>query len=435
MKKDLIIRKILYYAKFVVAPLTAVALVLILTSCGDDPNDGGNSAVSMNVGAESYIDSDVNESDDDSSETAGDEIDNSSSITGGSEEISDESTELESSETETSLIESSEQETTSEQVKDTTTQPTTEPTTQPTTTQPPTTQPPTTQPPTTTQSPTTTQPTTPKPTTTKQEESSKQEETTTKPKEYDIKLELPSATGVAVSNLNGYIIDYSNVDSGYVMIKAEVDAEAVVQVRLNDKKGDLAGQYVLKVSNNYVAIPLTKGNVTYCVRIMQKNASTGKYAEKNAVVVTPNIANDRQPFKIPNVYVYYMKSSTAVNLSYKLCDGLTSDEAKVKAIYDYITKNIKYDYNFAKTATAGYMDSERCLRNKMGICGDYSVLFATMCRAQGIPCVVVEGYVTADGQVYHAWNQVYYNKEWHFYDTTFDASGGKGKNYLESFRY
>ena len=168
---------------------------------------------------------------------------------------------------------------------------------------------------------------------------------------------------------------------------------------------------------------------------MQKDRRCTLYAEKNAVVVTPNIANDRQPFKMPNIYVYYMKSSTAVNLSYMICDGLASDEAKVKAIYDYITKNIKYDYNFAKTATAGYMDSERCLKNKMGICGDYSVLFATMCRAQGIPCVVIEGYVTADGQVYHAWNQVYYNKEWHFYDTTFDASGGKGKNYLESFRY
>lgn len=427
MKMDLIISKISYYTKLVAAPFSAIILVVILTSCGKDNNEGGNSSLSSNGGYESYIDIDVVESDDVSIETAGDEIDNSSDMITSGNVTSDESTDLGSSEIETSEVESSNQETTSEDVKDTTPQPTTTP--KPTTTQPTTTPKPTTTQPTTTPKPTTTKPTT------KLEETSKQEETTTKPKEYDIKLELPSATGVSVSNLNGYIIDYSNVDSGYVMIKAEVDAEAVVQVRLNDKKGDLAGQYVLKISNNYVAIPLTKGNATYCVRIMQKNPDTGKYAEKNAVVVTPNIANDRQPFKMPNIYVYYMKSSTAVNLSYMICDGLASDEAKVKAIYDYITKNIKYDYNFAKTATAGYMDSERCLKNKMGICGDYSVLFATMCRAQGIPCVVIEGYVTADGQVYHAWNQVYYNKEWHFYDTTFDASGGKGKNYLESFRY
>lgn len=394
MKMDLIKDKISYYSKIIVAPFSLIALVAIFTSCGKDADETLSSLTSDYERYESYMVINTDET--------GIESDNSSSMTISGDSSLDMSTDIDSSETQTS-----EQETTSTDVKDTTIE-------------------------TTTPAPTTT----PKPTTTKPEETTKkEEETTTKPKEYDIKLELPSATGVSVSNLNGYIIDYSNIDSGYVMIKAEVDAEAVVQVRLDDKKGALAGQYVLKISNNYVAIPLTKGNATYCVRIMQKNPNTGKFAEKNAVIVKPSIANERQPFKMPNVYVYYMKSSTAVNLSYQICDGLTSDEEKVKAIYNYITKNIKYDFNFAKIATAGYMDSERCLKNKMGICGDYSVLFATMCRAQGIPCVVIEGYVTADGQVYHAWNQVYYNKSWHFYDTTFDAGGGKGSNYLESFRY
>ena len=423
MKMDLIVSKISYYARFVGIPFSAVILVAVLTSCGKDPDTGGNTT-GVDSTFETYIDASIDENDGTSKETAGDEVDISSDVMSG-----------DSSDYESMDVDTSEQETTSKESNDTTettTERETDPTTEPTTTKP---KPTTTEPSTTKPKPTTTKPITTKPSTSKQEETSKEEETTTKPKEYDIKLELPSAKGTLVSNLNGYIIDYSNADSGYVMIKAEVDAEAVVQVRLNDKKGDLAGQYVLKISNNYVAIPLTKGNSTYCVRIMQKNPQTGKYAEKNAVIVTPKIANDRQPFRMPNIYVYYMKTSTAVNLSYKICDGLTSDEAKVKAIYNYIVKNIKYDYNFAKTATAGYMDSERCLKNKKGICGDYSVLFATMCRAQGIPCVVIEGYVTSGGQVYHAWNQVYYNKSWHFYDTTFDAGGGKGKDYLESFRY
>lgn len=384
MKMDKIIRRISYYAKLVAAPFSLVILVAILTSCGKDGSGGTGSSQTNDTVYESYVD------------------------------FSTSDIEVTDPDTETVEYDSSLDNATSEDGKETT-DTSVETTTKPTTTP---------------------QTSTTKPTTSKQEETTKkEEETTKKPNNYDINLELPSATGVSVSNLNGYIIDYSNIDSGYVMIKAEVDAEAVVQVRLNDKKGDLAGQYVLKISNNYVAIPLTKGSATYCVRIMQKNPDTGKYAEKNAVIVTPNIANERQPFKMPNVYVYYMKTSTAVNLSYQICEGLTSDEAKVQAIYKYIVKTIDYDYNFAKVATAGYMDSERCLRDKKGICGDYSVLFATMCRAQGIPCVVIEGYVTADGQVYHAWNQVYYNKSWHFYDTTFDASGGKGKNYLESFRY
>lgn len=396
MKKNLINRIITYLSKTIAAPFFAIFLVLILSSCNDANEQNTTTSILI-------------EEDSEESNIIDDSI--SSDITDGITDTSEEKT------TSDTITETSREE------KETTTNSLTVDSDIETSDE------------TTTEKATTEKITTAKPTTSHKEETTKEQETTTKPKDYDISLELPSATGEKFSDLNGYIIDYSNVDSGYVMVKSMVDTEAVVQVRLDDKKGALAGQYVLKISNNYVAIPLTKGNVTYCVRIMQKNPDTGKYAEKNAVVVTPTIANERQPFKIPNVYVYYMKSSTAVNLSYKICDGLTSDEEKVKAIYEYITKNIKYDYDFAKVAAAGYMDSERCLANKQGICGDYSVLFATMCRAQGIPCIVVEGYVTADGQVYHAWNQVYYNKSWHFFDTTFDASGGKGSNYLESFRY
>lgn len=379
MKKGVMKKLNMFLCKYAFAPISIVLLVISLTSCGTDK---GKEHLSTLI----YDDTSTEET----------------TINQNGSESSEEPTV-----------------TTAEQTTEETTTPAQTTTPAPTTTPEPTTTPA----PTTTPVPTTKQQTT------------KVEETTAKPKDYVINLEMPSANGTVVSDLNGYIIDYGNINSGYVMIKATVNADSVVQVRLGDSKGTLVGQYVLKISNNYVAIPLTKGNVTYCVRVMQKNPSTGKYAEKNAITVTPSISNERQPYKIPNVYVYYMKSSTAVNLSYQICDGLTNDADKVKAIYNYIVKNIKYDYAFAQTATAGYMDSERCLRNKSGICGDYSVLFATMCRAQGIPCIVIEGYVTVDGDVYHAWNQVHYNGEWHFYDTTFDASGGKGKNYLESFRY
>ena len=401
MKKNPMNRIIAYLSKSIAAPFFAIFLVLILSSCNDANEQKPTTSILIDEESEdsSFVDDSICSGITDSITDTSEEKTTSDTIT----ETSKEETEA--------TIDSSTADGDTETSDETTTEKAI------------------------TEKVTTEKVTTAKPTTTHKEETTKEQETTTKPKDYNISLELPSATGEKFSDLNGYIIDYSNVDSGYVMVKSMVDTEAVVQVRLDDKKGALAGQYVLKISNNYVAIPLTKGNVTYCVRIMQKNPESGKYAEKNAVVVTPTIANERQPFKIPNVYVYYMKSSTAVNLSYKICDGLTSDEEKVKAIYDYITKNIKYDYEFAKVAAAGYMDSERCLANKQGICGDYSVLFATMCRAQGIPCIVVEGYVTADGQVYHAWNQVYYNKSWHFFDTTFDASGGKGSNYLESFRY
>ena len=238
--------------------------------------------------------------------------------------------------------------------------------------------------------------------------------------------------------MNGYIIDYSNMKDGYVMVKQTTSATAVVQIYLDSKSGTLIGQYFIDTANAYLAFPLTKGANTYCVRVLEQT-STGGYVQKNAVTEYAAISPETKAYIHPNMYVDYNINSSAVRLSCELCAGKTTDEAKVKAIYEYIINNIDYDYDYAKQVAAnglvGYMDAERCLKNKKGICGDYSVLFATMCRAQGIPCMVVEGYVTTSEQIFHAWNKVYLNGAWKFYDTTFDAGGGTGKSYIEVYFY
>ncbi len=325
-------------------------------------------------------------------------------------------------------VSSSEEETTStEQPDESTTNPTTTPsettTTRPpattTTTSPPTT---TTRPPVTTTNPPTTE-----------------RETDPPPKvNYNVKIDEPVASGTAVSDMNGYIIDYSNMQDGYVMVKAQTSATAVVQVYLDSKSGTLIGQYFIDAKDTYLAFPLTKGANTYCVRVLEKKSSGG-YVQKNAITGYAAISPETKAYIHPNMYVDFNIKSTAVRLSCELCAGKKTNEEKVKAIYDYIVKNIDYDTEFAKKVAengmVGYMDAERCLKNKKGICGDYSVLFATMCRAQGIPCMVVEGYVTSGGQIFHAWNKVYLGGSWKFYDTTFDAGGGKGKNYIEVYFY
>ena len=58
-----------------------------------------------------------------------------------------------------------------------------------------------------------------------------------------------------------------------------------------------------------------------------------------------------------------------------------------------------------------------------------------MGKFSSIGVSIVEGYVTSGEQVFHAWNKVYLNGAWKFYDTTFDASGGKGKSYIEVYFY
>lgn len=315
-------------------------------------------------------------------------------------------------------------------------EPTTEATTEPPTTETPT-EPPTKRPEPTTEAPT-------EPPTKRPEPAEPSTEAPTEPPtkppvvDYNVDIRQPVASGTAVSDMNGYVIDYSNMQDGYVMIKSTTSANVVVQIYLDSKSGTLIGQYVMKENNVYMAFPLTKGANTYCVRVLEQK-STGGYVQKNAITQYAAISPETKAYIQPNMYVAYNLNSAAVKLSCELSADKKNNEEKVKAIYEYIVKNVDYDYDYAKMVAAngmvGYMDSERCLRNKKGICGDYAVLFATMCRVQGIPCMVVEGYVTTSKQEFHAWNKVYLNGTWKFYDTTFDASGAKGKNYIDVYFY
>ena len=92
-----------------------------------------------------------------------------------------------------------------------------------------------------------------------------------------------------------------------------------------------------------------------------------------------------------------------------------------------IIKNYIYDYNKAATVKPGYMpDIEKIYESKSGICYDYSVLFASMLRSQGIPAKVVKGSSTLVNE-YHAWNEVFIDGNWIIVDTTVDAAYSASK--------
>jgi len=132
----------------------------------------------------------------------------------------------------------------------------------------------------------------------------------------------------------------------------------------------------------------------------------------------------------------YLASTTAVNWSEQmmaikkaeeLTKNLQTDKEKFDAIYNYVIKNYSYDYNKAATVKPGYMpDIEKIYESKSGICYDYSVLFASMLRSQGIPTKVVKGSSTLVNE-YHAWNEVFIDGNWIIVDTTVDAAYSASK--------
>ncbi len=134
-----------------------------------------------------------------------------------------------------------------------------------------------------------------------------------------------------------------------------------------------------------------------------------------------------------------VKSNDEIDkLALELTKGKSGEYDKAKAIYKWITKNIKYDYPKAKQIaikTEGTKSgSIICYETKKGICFDYSSLFISMCRVNGIKVRLVTG-LGYSGLSWgdHAWNQFYDSKEkkWINVDCTFGVTG----NYFDSSKF
>lgn len=104
-----------------------------------------------------------------------------------------------------------------------------------------------------------------------------------------------------------------------------------------------------------------------------------------------------------------------------------TDKETVTAIHDYIINQITYGY--AEHDDGTDLENNVTLKEKRGVCEDYTRLFHSMCNVAGIPCVDVIGATNGEG---HAWNEVYIDGKWQYVDCTWDDPiGGKPrKSYL-----
>ena len=244
-------------------------------------------------------------------------------------------------------------------------------------------------------------------------------------------------------------IDVSSVADGYVAVAATADKRLKFQVIC----GNATYDYDMANNGKPSIFPLQRGNGQYKFRIM-KNVQDKKYAEIHSVVCDVALKDPYQPFLRPSDYANYRADSRCVAKAAELTKGMTNDLAKIKAIYEFVCKTVKYDRQKAATVKSGYLPTpDETLATGKGICFDYASLAAAMLRSQGIPTKVIFGYVSPDG-LYHAWN-MFYTKEsgwvtvsysinpsnWTRMDLTFSANGADGKfigdggNYKDVYMY
>jgi len=258
-------------------------------------------------------------------------------------------------------------------------------------------------------------------------------------KPSSVPVKQATQTGVTVYQNEKASVDASNLSEGYVMVKYTGGKSVTIKVQIAKSGSATTYTYNLNNAGTVETFPLTEGDGSYSIKIFENTSGTA-YAQAYATTVTMKLRNNFLPFLYANQYVNFTTSSAVVTQASTLCTGLTLDKDKLTNIYNYVVDNFTYDYTLASTVQSGYLPKvDSVLAAKKGICFDYAAVMTAMLRAQNIPCKLVVGYTSVDGQpVYHAWVNAYLDEQgwvdqviffdgtsWTLMDPTF-VSTGKG---------
>ena len=263
---------------------------------------------------------------------------------------------------------------------------------------------------------------------------------------------VPEASGVHVKENDKAIIDYSNFEDGYVMVKFKEDTGKRVKAQIKCS----ADTYTFDVKpGQWEVLPFGNGNDSYTVQLCE-NIEGNKYAVSIAEQIKVVLRDEFAPFIRPNQYVNYSGAEKTIKKAGELCAGRDDTLDKVEVVYHFVVGNFKYDMELANTVKSGYVpDLDKVLSTYKGICFDYASLMTGMLRCQGVPCKLVVGYA---GDAYHAWISVWTEEEgwigkaiffdgtsWHRMDPTFASTGkndpsvlkyiGDGNNYTDKYYY
>lgn len=121
----------------------------------------------------------------------------------------------------------------------------------------------------------------------------------------------------------------------------------------------------------------------------------------------------------------------------QVCAGLSSDYDKARALAQWVSQNIYYDYDaYHSSVTTETLSISSTLSLHRSVCGGYANLYAALCQSQGIECLIVQGDVVqnhlafdeADTAPSHEWNLVHIDGRYFWVDTLWNNSGNSYAN-------
>lgn len=266
-------------------------------------------------------------------------------------------------------------------------------------------------------------------------------------------VRIPQAPGTVTYGNASILVDASNMNHGYVMIRYSGNSSRV-KVQIIKGKGETYS-YDLNARSAYEIFPLTEGNGKYTVRVLEQVQGT-QYAIKTSNDIDVTLVDSFEPFLYPNQYVNFSAGSGVVKKGEELAASATDTIGVVTNVYNFVVNNFTYDTSLARSVQSGYLpDVDQVLKRKKGICFDYAAVMTAMLRSRNIPTKLVVGYT---GNLYHAWINVYVEGRgwvdniiyfdgagWQLMDPTFASTGGtdpaiqqyitNGSNYKAKYSY
>lgn len=124
------------------------------------------------------------------------------------------------------------------------------------------------------------------------------------------------------------------------------------------------------------------------------------------------------------------KKIASLKSSLRLNDASMSDYQKIKAIYDYLTENVTYDYDHLYDDTYKRKHTAyAALIDKKAVCQGYAVLFYRMALEAGIDARYIAGIGNGGP---HGWNIVKLGDEYYNLDATWDAGRQNYEYFLKT---
>lgn len=168
--------------------------------------------------------------------------------------------------------------------------------------------------------------------------------------------------------------------------------------------------------------PLQLGNGSYKISLL-KNTTGNSYKLLASKTVNLNLKEENSVYLSSIQTINWNVDSKAVAKAVELTKDTNDLQKKASILWNYMVKNNKYDYKKLATLSSDYIPViDQTLKDKTGICYDFSSLYAAMLRSQGTPAKLVKGYAPKHAVGYHAWNEVYdaSKKKWIVIDSTYD---------------